>query len=350
MARRGAKLKRGLPPGTLIYTGKKQVAEPNVTLVQYDHENIREKQSKDAIPDRAAGDLITWFDIRGLQNIHLIEQMGELYNIHPLVLEDIVDVFQRPKFEEYETGFFIVLQALRFDAEECRVITEQVSLYLGENLVLTFQEDEDDLFQSVRERLNAAKGRIRKRKSDYLVYALLDTVVDNYTVVLEQLENQMEEVENEILEKAHAASKERIHLMKLNVLKVRKAVAPLREAVNKIIQSDHRLIQSETLLFFRDLYDHIIQGVETADIYRDMLNGLYDLYQAEIGYKMNSIMQVLTIISTIFIPLSFLAAVYGMNFDHMPELHWKYAYLGLWALMLLTAAGLLYYFRQKKWL
>lgn len=350
MARRSAKLKKGLPPGTLVFTGKQQVAEPNVILMKYDENTLFERQNKDAVPEIKQDHLIAWYDVRGLHNTRLIEQLGARYQIHPLVLEDILDVFQRPKFEEYENGFFIVLQALRFDSQNHKIITEQVSIYLGENLALSFQEDEDDLFLAIRDRLTTSKGRVRKKKSDYLVYTLLDTIVDNYMVVLDQIEGEIDEVEAEILSNAQSASKERIHIMKVNVLKTRKAILPLREAVSRMIQSEHPLIQKETALFLRDLYDHIVQAIDTADTYRDILNGLYDLYLSEISFRLNNIMKVLTMISTIFIPLSFLAGIYGMNFDYLPELHWKYAYHTLLGVMVFVGITLLIYFRKKRWL
>ncbi len=350
MARRSARIKKGLPPGTLVFTGKQQVAEPNVVLIKYDENSIFEKQSKDSVPEIKQDNLNAWYDVRGLHNINLVEQLGARYKIHPLVLEDILDVFQRPKFEEYENGFFIVLEALRFDAGNSKIINEQVSIYLGENLAFSFQQDEDDLFLPIRERLHSAKGRVRSKKCDYLVYTLLDTIVDHYMVVLDQVGEVIEELEAEILSEAQLTSREKIHMMKVNVLKTRKAITPLREAISRMIQSDHPLIQKETMLFLRDLYDHVVQVMDTSDTYRDILNGLYDLYLSEISYRMNAIMKVLTIISTIFIPLSFLAAVYGMNFDNMPELHWKYAYHVLWIVMTLLAAGLLVYFRKKRWI
>ncbi|MCB0571243.1 MAG: magnesium/cobalt transporter CorA [Phaeodactylibacter sp.] len=345
------KRKTGLAPGTLVFTGNKKVEYPNVTLIQYDREGeLLESHALDTAPEADDKRHVTWYDVRGLHKVELIESLGNRYGIHPLVMEDILDTQQRPKFEEYEGAFFFIVQALSFDEAELRIKTEQVSFYAGSGFVLTFQEDEADLFPGVRERIQSSHGRLRKRGADYLAYALLDNIVDHYYVVLDQMEEVMNQLEDEILSDPSRKIKSKIHSLKLQSILLRKSVSPLREAISRFSRSESTLIEENTRLYLRDLYDHTIQVMDTIETSRDVVSGLYDLYLSEISFRMNTVMQVLTIISTIFIPLSFLAGVYGMNFDHMPELHLKYGYYLLWGLMIAIALGLVYWFRRKKWL
>lgn len=340
----------GLPPGTLIYTGKHSLQTAQVILVEFTDDHCSEQKTHDKLPVPQYNDCIHWYDIRGLQNVALIEDIGAKFGIHPLILEDILNIEQRPKFEEYDNGLFIIAEFLHFDNEAVEVETEQVSIFVGERMIISFQEKETDLFGAVRERLEAAKGRLRKRGADYLAYALLDAIVDHYFEILDRIDEVLDNLESEILAQPGNHCKAQIHALKLNSLYMRKHITPLREAVSQFSRNDSPIIQSETGLFLRDLYDHVVRVVDMLETQRDLLNGLYDLYLSGISYKMNNVMQILTIMSTIFIPLTFLAGVYGMNFDNMPELHWKYGYFILLASMLLTALGLLYVFYKKKWL
>lgn len=342
--------KAGLPPGTLIYTGKKKGIPPNVILLQYDPEAIFEYSMKDQLPEPQPGAYTNWYDVRGLHNIVLIETLGQRFNIHPLVLEDVLNTQQRPKMEEYPNGIFFIVEALTWDAGNCALKTEQVGIYTTEDWVITFQEDEDDLFPSVRERLHTGKGRIRQRGPDYLTYALIDHIIDYYYIILDQIEEEIELLEQEILTTPKAETKARIHKVKTAVLRMRKAVGPSREAISRLYRINHPVFKEETAVFIRDLHDHIAQITDSIETYRDMINGLYDLYLSEISFKMNNIMQILTIISTIFIPLTFLVGVYGMNFDHMPELHGRYSYFALWGIMGLIFVAQLLFFRSRRWL
>lgn len=343
--------KTGLPPGTLIFTGRQKVEAPNVSLLQYGPlGEPSEQQAKDQIPAADEGIPMSWYDVRGLHKVELIQQLGERFNIHPLVLEDVLNTQQRPKFEEHDGAIFITVQALSFDAQAMSIQTEQVALYAGPGFVLSFQEDEKDLFPGVRERILHGRGRIRSRGADYLTYALLDNVVDNYYLVLDQMEETLSQLEGDILSASGKESKRGIHELKMQFIMLRKAVAPLREAISRFSRSENLLIAKETDIFLRDLYDHVIQITDTIDTQRDVMNGLYDLYLSEINLRMNNVIQVLTIISTIFIPLTFLAGIYGMNFDYMPELRWKYGYFVVWGVMLLIGLSLLFLFRRKKWL
>ena len=264
-------------------------------------------------------------------------------------MEDVAHTFQRPKYEEYENGNFIIFRALSFDREALEVKTEQVAIYFRKGLVVSFQENAADLFEHVRKRVNSGKGKVRSRGADYLTYALIDSVADNYFSVLDEIEECVEQVENDILNNPGQQTKERIHLLKKELLIVRKSVAPLREAVNRFAKSDSELVEENSKMYIRDLYDHTIQITDLVESYRDVLNGLQDLYISEISLRMNQVMQVLTIITTIFVPLSFLAGLYGMNFENIPELHHPSGYFILLGVMGLIALGSLFYFKKKNW-
>ena len=342
----------GLAPGTVVYTGSKEESEATIEVFDYGKGFCKE-QCMDAIEDAFSfkdTETVSWININGLSQTHTIEAIGNYYNLHPLVLEDIANVQQRPKVDEYEHYFFIVLKMLYFDKDQ-NLNIEHLSLILGDNYVLSFQEADGDVFDDVRNRIRAAKGRIRQMGADYLVYALMDAVVDNYFNLIEAMGEKIEELEDDLFEeKPNDDITFDIQELKREILRIRRAVFPLREVVNRIEKSEHRLLTAKTQFYIRDLYDHIIQVSETIDINREMIWGLMDMYMTTISNKMNEVMKVLTIIATIFIPLTFLAGMYGMNFEYIPELKYKYGYFVLWGIMLLIFFGLLYYFRRKKWL
>ena len=295
-------------------------------------------------------DSVTWINVDGLKHTDQIENIGKQYDLHPLVLEDIVNTTQRPKIDVYEGYLFVVLKMLYYDKNE-KIIIEQVSFVLGKNYVLTFQESEGDVFDFIRERLRLANGRIRGLKSDYLMYALIDAVVDNYFSIIETLGNKIEDLETELF-----AGNARDHIsievqqLKREILKVRRAIFPLREIINRIEKGEHPLIYKRTITYYRDIYDHLIQVSENIDIYREMIWSLMDMYMTTISNRMNEVMKVLTIMSSIFIPLTFLAGLYGMNFEHIPELKYHNGYFILLGVMFLLFIGLLFYFKRKKWL
>ncbi len=342
--------KTGLPPESLVYTGKHRHDNTHFTLVQYNGDKLLKQKTVNNIPEAKSGEYLNWYDIRGLHQIALVERIGEQFSMHPLILEDVLNIEQRPKFEDYDNGIFLIAEFLYYDKTTLEIDTEQVSIFFGENFLISFQETESDLFESVRERLDTSKGRIRKRKTDYLAYTLLDAVIDHYFEILDDMEDSLDSLESEILYNPSHNCKAKVHTLKLSTLYLRKHVAPLRDAISQFSRSDSPFIQQETGVFLRDLYDHVIRVVDMVETQRDVLNGLYDLYLSEISYKMNNVMQVLTVITTIFIPLTFLVGVYGMNFDNMPELRWHYGYYMVWAIMLGITASLLYVFRKKKWL
>ena len=343
--------KIGQVPGTLIYTGDKT----NTLSIEVFDYNIDRIEEKDLIQIEVAfeyksTDSITWININGLNHINEIEKIGKHYNLHPLILEDIVNTGQRPKIDEYDNYIFVVLKMLYYNSDE-NIVSEQVSFILGENYVLSFQEAEGDVFDSVRERLRFSKGRIRGLGSDYLLYTLIDAVTDHYYFIIETMGNKIEDLEDNLFNgQTKNEISQQIQDLKREVLKVRRAIFPLREIINRIEKTDNKLILDKTLHYYRDIYDHIIQISENIDIYREMIWGLMDMYMTSISNKMNEVMKVLTIIATIFIPLTFIAGIYGMNFDNIPELHYKYSYFILWAVMIVLFIGMLAYFKRKKWL
>ncbi len=342
-----------MPPGSVVFTGNQKVAKVQLHYLKYNathfEEHTLDSHSEIVYHQPTAAD-VNWLDIRGIHDTDLIQQLGKIFELHPLILEAIVDTNQRPKFEEYEKGIFLIFKALSFDKQQKKIIPEQIALYFRNDLLITFQEDHTDIFTAIRQRLHTKKGKIRLRGADYLAYSLVDNLVDNYFQVLDQIEEEIEQLEDKLLESPDVNAKEAIHLLKKEVIRVRKAVSPLREAINLFSKSDSAFIAESTGIFIRNLYGNTIQIMDIADTYRDILNGLQDLYISEISFKMNQVMQVLTIITTIFVPLSFLVGLYGMNFDHMPELHYKYGYFVLLGIMFLIAIGLLIWFRRKKWL
>lgn len=354
MAKKIKKRKKpGSPPGTLIFTGRQKVEYPYLISVRYNADLLEEENLKNKpLPDKAP-DSNLWLDMRGLSDVELVELLGKKFNIHPLVLEDVLNTNQRPKFEEYDNGVFVVLQSLTVKEDNddlFEIQSEQVGLFINERMIISFQEDEADLFLPVRERLQSGRGRIRTNGTDYLGYAMLDLIVDNYFLVLDRLEDEIETLESEIIRTPNQKTKSKIHQFKLESLVLRKAIAPLREAIGKFARTESPFVDESTKIFLRDLYDHTVQLMDLLETHRDVLNGLYDLYLSEISFKMNNVMQVLTVISTIFIPLTFLVGVYGMNFDNMPELHWKNGYFYLWGFMVFMALALIWFFRRRRWL
>lgn len=345
--------KAGLPPGSIVFTGKKKVEEVHLHRLKYNEDHFEDHTyiGREQITfENSTTEMVDWYDMRGLHDIELIEAIGKQFDIHNLILEDIADPNQRPKFEEYPNSNFVVLKALHFDRENIEVKTEQVALIFGHGLLLSFQEDETDLFHAVRDRLRTKSGRIRQRGADYLCYALIDNIVDHYFFVIDEVEQYIDSIENRLLNNIGDSIRSDIHALKKEVVSMRKSIAPLREAISRFSKSESALISDETTVFIRDLHDHTIQVMDMVETYRDVLNGLQDLYISEISLKMNQVMQVLTIITTIFVPLSFLAGLYGMNFQYIPELNFKYGYFFLLGIMFLIFIGALYYFKRKKWL
>lgn len=345
------KKKVGQIPGSVIYTGKKPNQKLFIEAFDYtkDKCEVKELLNVEECFEFEKGS-ITWININGLNHVNAIEKIGAHYKLHPLVLEDIVNISQRPKIDEYDDYLFVVLRMLYYDAEE-NIVSEQVSFILGEDYVLSFQEAEGDVFDEVRERIKQAKGRVRSMPADYLLYVLIDAIVDHYFNIIEVLGNKIEDFETEIFSGNVADGvSQNIQNLKREILRVRRAIFPLREVINRIEKNESNLINKKTITYYRDIYDHLIQVSENIDIYREMIWSLMDMYMTTISNKMNEVMKVLTIMASIFIPLTFIAGIYGMNFEYIPELGYKYSYFILWGVMIVLFIGMLIYFKRKKWL
>lgn len=293
---------------------------------------------------------VTWINIDGIQRIDVIEKIGKHFNLHPLALEDIVNTGQRPKMEDFVDYIFVVLKMLHYDEKESETKAEQLSLILGPNWVISFQENEGDVFDPIRERIRADKGRIRKMGADYLVYALIDAVVDNYFIILEKIGEKIEEIEDELVANPAPETLQAIHNLKRQMIFLRKSVWPLREVISRLERWESQLINKSTDIYLRDVYDHTIQVIDAIETFRDMLSGMLDIYLSSVSNRMNEVMKVLTIIATIFIPLTLVAGLYGMNFRYMPELEWPWGYPLVLFVMFVIGVLMLIYFRKKKWL
>ncbi|MFD0975613.1 magnesium/cobalt transporter CorA [Salinimicrobium gaetbulicola] len=339
-------------PGTVTYVGSKETVETKLDIIDYNTTSY-ERFTSDSIEDAfkfEEENNVTWFNIDGLNNTGAITKLGKYYELHPLIIEDIVNTNQRPKIDEYQDYFFIVAKML-YRNKEGTLENEHISIVLGKNYVLSFQEAGGDVFDGVRQRLAGAKGRIRSRGADYLAFALLDAIVDNYFIVLEEISDKIEDIEERLLSvEPNDDITFEIQELKKTMLRIRRAVFPLREVVSRLEKVDGGLIDEQTVHYIRDLYDHILQVSENIEVYREMSWGLMDMYMTTISHKMNEVMKVLTIMASIFIPLTFLAGIYGMNFKYMPELDWEYGYPTLLIIMLLLFIGMMIYFKRKHWL
>jgi magnesium transporter len=345
--------KAGLPPGSLVHIGRQRAEETKITVIDYDETQFVDKtlDSVEACFPFKDKPTVTWINIDGIHQAEIIEKIGGCLNLHPLVLEDIQNTEQRPKIESYTDYLYIVLKMLYFDEAANAVSTEQVSIIVGRNYVVSFQEGlEGDVFGHLRERLRNEKGRARKLGADYLAYSLIDAIVDNYFSILEKLGEKIEFLEDKLVSNPTTTTLHDIHNLKREMIYLRKAVWPLREVVSIFSRSDSEIVQESTGIYLRDVYDHTIQVIDTVESYRDMVSGMLDIYLSSVSNRLNAVMKVLTIIATIFMPLTFIAGVYGMNFKYMPELEWHYGYPLIWGIMIVIAVMMLNYFRKKKWL
>jgi len=344
--------KAGLPPGSLIYTGDQVEGKTRINIVEYDEQAVhtREITSWAECPVMEGKPGVVWIDVSGISHVGNLEGLGECFKLHPLVLEDILNVDQRPKIEDYEDYLYIVIKAISSLPEVDEIVAEQISVILGPNYVLSFHENDDDLFKSIRERIVTAKGRIRKAGADYLAYSLMDLIVDNYFIVLEQFGERVEFLEDEVVLRAVPATLQKVHRFRNQMILLRRSLWPLREVVARLERRESLLISDATSVYFKDVYDHTIIAIDTVETYRDILSGLLDIYLSSVSNRLNEIMKVLTIFASIFMPLTFLVGVYGMNFKYLPELRWHYAYFGLWAIMISLAGAMVLYFRKRKWI
>ncbi len=344
--------KTGLPPGSLIHIGERKTEHTKITIFDYDEKNFEEKEVKTveecfSFKDKAT---VTWINVDGVHDSEVISKIGGHFGIHPLILEDIMNTAQRPKLEDMCDYIFIVLRMLNYEGKKKAVLSEQISLIVGPNFVISFQEREGDVFDPVRERIRTGKGRLRKMGPDYLAYVLIDAIVDNYFLILEKLGEQVEFLEEEIVSNPGRKTIQALHALKREMIYLRKSVWPLREVISGLERSGSSLIKESTDIFLRDVYDHTIQVIDTIETYRDMLSGMLDIYLSSVSNRMNEIMKVLTIIATIFIPLTFIVGIYGMNFEYMPELRWRWGYFAVLGLMVAVGVFMVLFFRKKRWL
>jgi len=342
----------GLAPGELIHIGEKKTDKVRITVIDYSEENLQEREISKVeecfqFKDKKT---VTWINIDGLHDIETIEKIGKCYDLHPLVLEDILNTDQRPKIEDFEKYIFFVLKMLYLKEKTHEIHAEQVSLILGPNYVISFQESIGDVFDTIRNRIRSSKGRIRKMGNDYLAYCLIDAIVDNYYVILEQVGENIESIEEKLISNPTPQTLQTIYNLKRGIIFLRKSIWPLREVISGLQRSETKLINKSTNIFLRDVYDHTIQVIDSIETYRDTTSGILDIYMSSVSNKMNEVMKVLTIFAAIFIPLTFIAGIYGMNFQYMPELSIHWAYPAVWIVIILVSLSLLAYFKHRKWL
>jgi magnesium transporter len=345
--------KAGMPPGSLVHVGDVQEADTRITLVDYSKDDVEELtiQSVDEILKYKDSDTVTWVIIEGLTNVAIVENIGTNFGIHQLVLEDILNTHQRPKFEEHDDYLYVVLKSLRSEDSQFTVAYEQISLLILENFVFVFKEKTDDLFQPVQQRIRTSKGRLRSLGSDYLTYVLLDTIVDQFFILIDSLDDAIITLEDDLLTSEPTQyTLNTIQRLKREIVTIRRYISPIRDLMAGLLRSETGLIHENTHIYLRDVSDHAIRVIESIESYREILSGLLEIYISSISNKMNEVMKVLTVFASIFIPLTFLAGIYGMNFEYMPELKWKLAYPALWIAFITIPVILLVYFKKKRWL
>lgn len=343
--------KAGLPPGSLVYTGERVHEEVRISIIEYNEKHFQERMiggfDECLVMQDKPG--VTWIKVEGIHAVENLEKLGKCFNLHPLVVEDILHTDQRPKMEDFDDYLFVVLRRINY-TQSNDLSSEQISLVLGSNFIISLQESNEAIFAPVLERLRTSKGRIRRNGADYLLYTLIDLIVDSYFVVLENFGETLEYLEEEVVKRPTPQTLKDIHRFKYDMILLRKSVWPLREVVGRLERRESGLIQEATGIYFKDVYDHTIIAVDNIETYRDILSGMLDIYLSSISNRLNEIMKVLTIIATIFMPLTFLAGVWGMNFKYMPELGWIWGYPAALGLMVVIALFMVCYFRRKNWI
>ncbi len=345
--------KAGLPPGALVHIGERKVEKTEIRILDYDEEHLQEVEIEtvdECLPFKDKP-TVTWINVEGIHEVEVLERFGDCFGLHPLTVEDVLNTDQRPKVEDFGEYIYIVLRMISYNDDRDEIVTEQTSLILGPNFVISFQEGPGgDVFDPVRERIRTGKGRMRKLGPDYLAYSLVDSIVDNYFTVLERLGENIEFLEDELVTNPRPETLQTIHDLRREMIFLRKSVWPMREVISALERGESSLIQDSTRIYLRDVYDHTIQVIDAVETLRDMLSGMLDIYLSSISNRMNEVMKVLTIIATIFIPLTLIAGIYGMNFQYMPELGWRWGYPLVWVAMIVIGGLMLLYFRRKKWL
>ena len=348
---KGRTKKIGLPPGTLIHIGERKVDKVKIIVIEYNKTQYNEKEIEtieECFPLKDK-DTVTWINITGVSRTDIIKNIGKQLNLHPLVLEDIVNTDQRSKMESFEDYIFIVLKIPFYDEQNSEIKIEQVSLVLGSNFVISFQEIENPIFNPVKERLKNPKSSIRKYGADYLAYCLIDIIIDNHFSIIENLEKDVESIEEDLSMNPSKETLQAIHKLKREMIFLRNSVWPLREVISSLERTESELIKKTTEIYLRDAYDHTIQVIESIETLREMITGMLDVYLSSVSNQLNKIMMLLTIIGTIFIPLTFITGIYGMNFKYMPELYWRWSYPLVLFVMLIIGISMLIYFKRKKW-
>lgn len=334
-----------------MFLGEKRIDKATITVMDYDEAEVRESivDSPEDCRRFLGGKSVAWINVAGLHDIELLQKVGDVFGIHPLVLEDILNTEQRPRVEDHGEFLFWVARMVYRGPDNGGILTEQVSFILGRGYLLTFQEVEGDVFGIIRERIRKGQGRMRAMGNDYLAYSLVDAIVDNYFVVLEEIGDRIETLQESVLQHPEPATLQSIHNLRREMISMRRSLWPMREMVGAIEKSESALIGAALRPYLRDVSEHAFQTIETVEALREILSGALDTYMSSAGNRMNEIMKVLTVIATIFIPLTFIAGIYGMNFEYMPELKWRYGYAMVWGVMCVAGLGMAVYFKRKKW-
>jgi|AMZC01.1.fsa_nt_AMZC01001777.1_11 magnesium transporter len=348
--RRGSKI--GLAPGTLVHVGEKKVEKVEIRVLAYNSDTLIERKLEtieECMEFKNLPNLNLWINVDGLDRVDIIEKLGSYFDIHPLTLEDVLNTGQRPKTEDYGSYIYTILKMMLFDKEKKEIVIDQVSIIIGPNYILSFQERHWDAFDSVRERFVNPASRLRKTGVDYLAYNLIDAVVDNYFLILEYFGDEIEDLEEELIIEPSPETLKTIQKYKRDMITLRKAVWPLREMISGLQRIESDLIKETTRIYLRDVYDHTIQVIDSVEDFRDILSSMVDIYLSSLSYRMNDVMKVLTVIATIFIPLTFIAGVYGMNFKYMPELEWRWGYPAVMFGMTILGVSMFLYFKKRRW-
>ena len=344
--------KVGQPPGTLAYLGEEPTESVRITIIDYDETRLQEEEAQtvEACVPFIDTESVTWIQIEGLHEIPIIKEIGECFAVDPLLLEDMINPTHLPKIEVSEDYVFIILKSLDYNAAAARVAREQISLIIGPNFVLSLQENHSGIFTSIRNRLRNAQGRIRRMQSGYLAYALIDIIVDHYFIVLDEINERIQALEEEIMTNPSPEVLAKVNVLREEQLLLRRPILPLRDVLIEILEDEIPLLGENTHRYFRDVYDHLIQVIQMLEVIRSAVSGLFDVYTSAVSHRMNEVMKVLTIVATFFIPLTFIAGIYGMNFKFMPELETKWGYPIVLLVMLSMSIGMFIFFKLKKWL
>ena len=342
----------GLAPGTLVHIGEKKAEKVVIRVLAYNTEKLIEKELdsvEECLEFKDQPDINLWINIDGLDRVDFIEKLGNCFNIHPLTLEDVLNTGQRPKTEDYDSYIYAVLKMIFLDTEKEKIIIDQVSIIIGPNYILSFQEKQGNVFDTVRERFENPTSRLRKNGVDYLAYSLIDAVVDNYFLTLEHLGDKIEYLDEGLVIQPGPETLKIIQKYKRDMIILRKSVWPLRELINGLQRVESDLIKKTTRVYLRDVYDHTIQIIDSIEGFQDILSSMIDIYLSSISYRMNDVRKILTVIATIFIPLTFIAGVYGMNFEYMPELKWRWGYPVVMVGMTIIGISMFVFFKKREW-